>query len=139
MPKEIFNRQYEFLSRDLLLTFEEITRIARAFVVHGVRKLRLTGGEPLMRKGVEELVAMLAQIPDVLDLTMTTNGALLSRKAAALKEAGLRRVTVSLDSLDDAVFTAMNDVGFPVDQVLAGIEAAAAAGLTPVKVNMGVK
>jgi cyclic pyranopterin phosphate synthase len=139
MPKEIFNRQYEFLSRDLLLTFEEITRIARAFVAHGVRKLRLTGGEPLMRKGVEELVAMLSQIADVLDLTMTTNGALLSRKAGALKDAGLHRVTVSLDSLDDEVFTAMNDVGFPVQGVLDGIGVAAEVGLTPIKINMVVK
>jgi cyclic pyranopterin phosphate synthase len=139
MPKEIFNRQYEFLSRDLLLTFEEITRVARAFVAHGVRKLRLTGGEPLMRKGVEELVAMLSQIPDVLDLTMTTNGALLSRKAGALKDAGLHRVTVSLDSLDDEVFTAMNDVGFPVQGVLDGIGVAAEVGLTPIKINMVVK
>ena len=139
MPKEIFNRQYEFLSRDLLLTFEEITRIARAFVAHGVRKLRLTGGEPLMRKGVEELVAMLSQIPDVLDLTMTTNGAMLSRKAGALKDAGLHRVTVSLDSLDDEVFTAMNDVGFPVQGVLDGIGVAAEVGLTPIKINMVVK
>jgi GTP 3',8-cyclase len=139
MPKEIFNRDYEFLARALLLSFEEITRVARAFVVHGVGKLRLTGGEPLLRKGIEDLVAMLAAIPGVDDVTLTTNGALLTRKAAALRSAGLNRVTVSLDSLDDEVFTAMNDVGFPVQAVLEGIEAAATAGLTPVKVNMVVK
>ncbi|MFO7548734.1 MAG: GTP 3',8-cyclase MoaA [Acidimicrobiia bacterium] len=139
MPKEIFNRDYEFLARDLLLSFEEITRVARAFAAHGVRKLRLTGGEPLLRKGIEDLVAMLAAIPGIDDVTLTTNGALLTRKASGLRSAGLRRVTVSLDSLDDAVFTAMNDVGFPVRAVLDGIEAAAVAGLSPVKVNMVVK
>lgn len=139
MPKEIFGRDYQFLSRDLLLTFEEITRLARIFVDRGVRKIRLTGGEPLLRKGITELIAMLAEIPGVEDLTLTTNGSLLARKAEALAAAGLDRVTVSLDSLDDEVFMAMNDVGFPVARVLEGIEAAAAAGLTPVKVNMVVK
>jgi GTP 3',8-cyclase len=138
MPKEVFGRDYQFLERRELLTFEEIERVARAFVRHGVEKIRITGGEPLVRRDVERLVAMLAGIGD-LDLTMTTNGALLARKAQALGDAGLRRVTVSLDSLDDEVFRAMNDVDFPVEQVLEGIDAAAAAGLGPVKVNMVVK
>ncbi len=139
MPKEIFGRDYEFLARDLLLSFEEIARLARLFVDRGVAKIRLTGGEPLLRKGLEELVGMLAGIPGVDDLTLTTNGSLLARKADALAAAGLHRVTVSLDSIDDEVFMAMNDVGYPVAKVLEGIEAAAAAGLTPVKVNMVVK
>ncbi|HEX2154468.1 MAG TPA: GTP 3',8-cyclase MoaA [Acidimicrobiia bacterium] len=139
MPKEIFGRDYEFLARDLLLSFEEITRLARLFAERGVNKIRLTGGEPLLRKGIEELVEMLAGVAGIDDLTLTTNGSLLARKAEALAEAGLDRVTVSLDSLDDEVFMAMNDVGFPVAKVLEGIEAAAAAGLTPVKVNMVVK
>ena len=139
MPKEIFGRDHQFLARDLLLSFEEITRLAGLFADRGVRKIRLTGGEPLLRKGIEELIAMLAEIPGVEDLTLTTNGSLLARKADALAAAGLKRVTVSLDSLDDDVFMAMNDVGFPVARVLEGIEAAAAAGLSPVKVNMVVK
>ncbi len=139
MPKEIFGRDYEFLARDLLLSFEEITRLARLFVDRGVTKIRLTGGEPLLRKGMETLLGMLAAIPGVDDLTLTTNGSLLSRKADVLAAAGLDRVTVSLDSLDDDVFMAMNDVGFPVSKVLEGIEAASAAGLDPVKVNMVVK
>ena len=138
MPKEVFGRDYEFLRREQLLTFEEIERLARAFAAHGVEKIRLTGGEPLLRRDVERLVEMLARIPG-LDLTMTTNGSLLPRKAQALRAAGLRRITVSLDSLDDAVFGSMNDVDFPVARVLEGIEAAAAAGLRPVKVNMVVK
>ncbi|MDP9285942.1 MAG: GTP 3',8-cyclase MoaA [Actinomycetota bacterium] len=138
MPKELFGRNYHFLPRAELLTFEEIERLARVFVAHGVKKIRLTGGEPLVRRELEKLIAMLAAI-DGLDLTLTTNGSLLPQKAHPLAEAGLKRVTVSLDSLDDAVFQAMNDVGFPVARVLAGIEAAAAAGLTPVKVNMVVK
>jgi GTP 3',8-cyclase len=156
MPKEVFGRDYRFLERRELLTFEEIERLARAFVAHGVEKIRITGGEPLVRRDVERLVALLASIPVLeapptpgrkpgapaappgLDLTLTTNGALLPQKAQALKDAGLRRVTVSLDSLDDEVFTAMNDVDFPVQRVLEGIDAAAAAGL-PVKVNMVVK
>ena len=137
MPKEVFGRDYRFLARRELLTFEEIERVARIFARLGVRKLRLTGGEPLVRRDVERLVAMLAALPG-LDLTLTTNGSLLPQKAAALAAAGLKRVTVSLDSLDDAVFRAMNDVDFPVERVLAGIEAAAAAGL-PVKVNAVVK
>ena len=139
MPKEIFGRDYEFLARDLLLSFEEIARLARLFVDRGVNKIRLTGGEPLLRKNLEQLVSMLADLAGVEDLTLTTNGALLARKADSLAAAGLNRVTVSLDSLDDEVFMAMNDVGFPVAKVLEGIEAAGAAGLTPVKVNMVVK
>ena len=139
MPKEIFNRDYVFLARDALLSFEEIDRVARSFVRHGVRKLRLTGGEPLLRKGIEDLVATLSVIPDVEDLTLTTNGVLLERKARDLAAAGLRRVTVSVDSLDDSVFMAMNDVGFPVQGVLDGIAAAAEAGLGPIKINMVVK
>jgi GTP 3',8-cyclase len=138
MPKEVYGSAYRFLPRAELLTFEEIERLARLFVAHGVVKIRLTGGEPLLRRDVEKLVAMLADIRD-LDLTLTTNGSLLAHKAQALKDAGLDRVTVSLDSLDDEVFRRMNDVDFPVERVLAGIEAAAAAGLTPVKVNMVVR
>jgi cyclic pyranopterin phosphate synthase len=138
MPKEVFGREYEFLRRDQLLTFEEIERLARLFATSGVEKIRLTGGEPLLRRDLERLVGMLARIP-ALDLTLTTNGALLPQKAEALAEAGLKRVSVSLDSLDDDVFAAMNDVDFPVARVLEGIEAAAAAGLCPVKVNVVVK
>jgi GTP 3',8-cyclase len=137
MPKEMYGSSYRFLPRAELLTFEEIERLARLFAAHGVEKIRLTGGEPLLRRDVEKLVAMLAGIPG-LDLTMTTNGALLAAKASALAAAGLHRITVSLDSLDDEVFRALNDVDFPVARVLAGIEAAAAAGF-PVKVNMVVK
>ncbi len=139
MPKEIFNREYEFLARDLLLTFEEITRIAAIFAGLGVSKVRLTGGEPLLRRDLETLVAELAGIDGIDDVTLTTNGTLLPRKAAALAAAGLDRVTVSLDSMDDEVFMAMNDVGVPVAKVLDGIEAAAAAGLSPIKINMVVK
>jgi GTP 3',8-cyclase len=138
MPKEVFGRDYAFLPRAELLTFEEIERLVRVFAGHGVRKVRLTGGEPLLRRDLEVLVGMLARIPE-LDLTLTTNGALLPRKAQALADAGLERITVSLDSLDDATFRRMNDVDFPVDRVLAGIEAAQAAGLDPVKVNVVVK
>ena len=138
MPKEIFGRDYPFLQRDELLTFEEIYRLARSMVGHGVQKIRLTGGEPLARRDLEKLVEMLASLPE-LDLTMTTNGSLLPQKAEALKKAGLKRVTVSLDSLDDDVFAAMNDVNFPVERVLEGIEAAKALGLTPIKINMVVK
>ncbi|MEX1043709.1 MAG: GTP 3',8-cyclase MoaA [Acidimicrobiia bacterium] len=139
MPKEIFSRDYEFLDRHSLLTFEEIERVARSFARHGVTKIRLTGGEPLLRKGIEELIGRLSVIEGIDDLTLTTNGSLLARKAIKLAEAGLGRVTVSLDSMDDAVFMAMNDVGFPVAAVLEGIEAAAEAGLTPIKINMVVK
>jgi cyclic pyranopterin phosphate synthase len=138
MPKEVFGRDYPFLKKGELLSFEEISRLARIFATLGVQKIRLTGGEPLVRRDVEKLVEMLAQIPG-LDLTMTTNGALLARKAQALKTAGLKRVTVSLDSLDDATFGAMNDVDFPVKRVLEGIEAALRADLTPIKINMVVK
>jgi len=137
MPKEVFGRSYRFIDRKELLTFEEIERLARVFVGLGVEKVRITGGEPLLRRDLERLVARLAAI-DGLDLTLTTNGALLSQKARALADAGLRRITVSLDSLDDAVFRAMNDVDFPVERVLDGIDTAAAAGL-PVKVNAVVK
>ena len=137
MPKEVFGRDYVFLPRADLLTFEEIARLARLFVDLGARKIRLTGGEPLVRRELERLVAMLA--PLGADLTLTTNGALLAPRARALRKAGLDRVTVSLDSLDDATFMAMNDVGFPVARVLEGIAAAAEAGLAPVKVNMVVK
>ena len=143
MPKEVFNKDYPFLPHASLLSFEEITRVARAFVAHGVRKIRLTGGEPLLRKHLEVLVGMLAELRTVdgepLDITLTTNGSILARKAQALKAAGLRRVTVSLDGLDDAIFRRMNDVDFPVTEVLAGIEAAQKAGLGPIKVNMVVK
>jgi GTP 3',8-cyclase len=137
MPKEVFGRDYVFLERRELLSFEEIERLARAFVAHGVEKIRITGGEPLVRRDLERLIEQLAKI-DGLDLTLTTNGSLLPQKAQALRDAGLRRVTVSLDSLDDDVFSAMNDVDFPVRRVLDGIDAAAAVGL-PVKVNMVVK
>jgi cyclic pyranopterin phosphate synthase len=138
MPKEVFGRDYPFLPRAELLTFEEIERLARVFAGLGVEKIRITGGEPLVRRDLETLVALLARI-DGLDLTLTTNGALLARKAQALKDAGLNRITVSLDSLDDEVFRAMNDVDFPVARVLEGIDAALAAGLDPVKVNVVVK
>ena len=137
MPKEVYGRDYAFLPRRDLLTFEEIARLARVFARLGVEKIRLTGGEPLIRREVERLVEMLASIPG-LDLTLTTNGALLAQKAQALRAVGLGRITVSLDSLDDEVFRAMNDVDFPVQTVLEGIDAAAAAGL-PVKVNVVVK
>ena len=137
MPKEVFGRGYRFMDRKELLSFEEIERLARAFVSAGVEKIRITGGEPLLRRDLERLVVKLAAI-DTLDLTLTTNGALLPQKAQALAAAGLTRITVSLDSLDDATFRAMNDVDFPVARVLEGIDAAAAAGL-PVKVNAVVK
>lgn len=139
MPKEIFGKDFVFLPHSEILTFEEITRLARLFVGLGVEKIRLTGGEPLVRKDIEKLVAMLAALPGLRDLTLTTNGSLLKKKAQALRAAGLRRITVSLDSLKDEVFQAMNDVGFPVRAVLEGIEAAAAAGLHPIKINMVVK
>jgi cyclic pyranopterin phosphate synthase len=138
MPKEVFGREYQFLEREQLLTFEEIRRVAEAFVDLGVSKIRLTGGEPLVRRDLERLVAMLSPLPE-LDLTLTTNGSLLAQKAEALRAAGLRRVSVSLDSLDDGVFRAMNDVDFPVARVLEGIEAAEKAGLAPIKINMVVK
>jgi cyclic pyranopterin phosphate synthase len=139
MPKEIFGKQFEFLRREQLLTFEEIERLTRTFAALGVEKLRITGGEPLVRRSVDELIARLAGVPGIRDITLTTNGALLARMAQRLADAGLGRVTVSLDSLDDATFRAMNDVDFPVGEVLEGIDAALAAGLAPVKVNMVVK
>ncbi len=145
MPKEVFDREHRYLPYGDLLSFEEITRVAKVFVSLGVEKVRLTGGEPLLRKGVEDLVGMLAAIPlpgrpgQSLDLTLTTNGSLLRRKARDLAAAGLRRVTVSLDALDDRLFRDLNDVEFPVADVLDGIEAAAEAGLAPIKVNMVVK
>ena len=143
MPKEVFDRDYAFLPQTSLLSFEEIARLAKVFVAHGVRKIRLTGGEPLLRRHLEILVGMLAELrtPDgqALDLTLTTNGSLLAKKAQTLHDAGLDRVTVSLDALDDGIFRRMNDVDFPVADVLAGIDAALAAGLGPMKVNMVVK
>jgi cyclic pyranopterin phosphate synthase len=143
MPKEVFDGRYAFLPQTSLLNFEEIVRTARVFVAHGVRKIRLTGGEPLLRKGLETLVGMLSTLrtPEggPVDLTLTTNASLLAKKAQALRDAGLQRITISLDGLDDAVFRRMNDVDFPVAEVLAGIEAAERAGLGPIKVNMVVK
>jgi GTP 3',8-cyclase len=138
MPREVYGRDYAFLPRRELLTFEEIERVARVFAALGVRKLRITGGEPLVRRDLEVLIGKLARIGS-LDVTLTTNGALLAAKAQALAEAGLTRITVSLDSLDDETFRRMNDVDFPVTRVLEGIEAAADAGLAPVKVNVVVK
>ena len=143
MPKDVFDKDYQYLPHSALLSFEEMTRLARLFAAHGVRKIRLTGGEPLLRKNIEGLIEQLSELRtpagEPLALTLTTNGSLLQRKAAALRAAGLQRVTVSLDSLDDAVFRHMNDVDFPVADVLAGIDAAMAAGLGPLKVNMVVK
>lgn len=143
MPKEVFDKDYAFLPQTSLLSFEEITRVAKLFVAHGVEKIRLTGGEPLLRKNIEKLIEMLSVIRtpagNALDLTLTTNGSLLAKKAQALKDAGLQRVTVSLDSLDDATFKRMNDVDYPVADVLHGIEVARQVGLGPIKVNMVVK
>jgi cyclic pyranopterin phosphate synthase len=138
MPKDLFGREHAFLERSEILTFEEIARTTRVAAGLGVRKVRLTGGEPLLRRHLDRLVGMLAQVPGI-EVTLTTNGSLLEREAARLAQAGLRRVTVSLDALDDAVFARMNDVDFPVARVLAGIEAARAAGLAPLKVNMVVR
>ncbi len=135
MPREVFGPGYQFLNRTELLTYEEIERLARIFVAHGVEKIRITGGEPLVRRDLPSLIEKLAKIPGLKDLTLTTNGSLLDRQARPLREAGLARITVSLDSLDEAVFQKMNDVGVPVAQVLAGIDAAIAAGLAPIKVN----
>jgi cyclic pyranopterin phosphate synthase len=143
MPKEVFDSRYSFLPQSSLLSFEEITRTASIFVAHGVRKLRLTGGEPLLRKHLERLIEQLARLKTTdgtpVELTLTTNGSLLPRKAQALADAGLQRVTVSLDALDDTIFRRMNDVDFPVHEVLAGIAAAQRAGLSPIKINMVVK
>jgi GTP 3',8-cyclase len=138
MPKEVFGKDFQFLPRGEILSFEEIERLVRVFVGLGVQKVRLTGGEPLVRRNIERLIEMLAKVSD-LDLTLTTNGSLLAGKAQALRDAGLKRVTVSLDSLDDEVFKSMNDVDFPVARVLEGMDAAEAAGLAPIKVNMVVK
>ena len=137
MPKTVFGRDYPFLQRAELLTFEEIVRVARVCVDHGVEKIRITGGEPLLRRHLENLIEQLARLP--VELALTTNGALLKDKAQTLKDAGLHRVTVSLDGLDDAVFKRMNDVDYPVSDVLAGIEAAAMVGLAPIKINCVVK
>lgn len=139
MPKEVFNDDYPYLPQREILTFEEVVRLARIFAGFGIQKIRLTGGEPLMRKGVEELITQLRAALPAIDITLTTNGSALKSKAKALKAAGLSRITVSLDSLDDATFRAMNDVDFPVAKVLEGIDAARDAGLGPVKVNMVVK
>ncbi|TFC91532.1 GTP 3',8-cyclase MoaA [Cryobacterium sinapicolor] len=143
MPKEVFGKDFAFMERDELLSFEEMTRLARISVAHGVEKIRLTGGEPLLRKGIEELVAMLAELRTPagrpIDIAMTTNGSVLALKAQALKDAGLKRVTVSLDSLDDATFRAMNDVKFPVSKVLNSLDVAHSAGLGPIKINMVLK
>ena len=143
MPSEVFNKDYAFLPQTSLLSFEEITRLTKIFVAHGVEKIRLTGGEPLLRKHLEVLIDMLAklQTPEgkALDITLTTNASLLAKKAQSLKDAGLQRVTVSLDALDDATFRRMNDVDFPVADVLRGIEVAQKVGLAPIKINMVVK
>ena len=140
MPKELFGASYRFMPRSELLSFEEITRLASIFVGHGVRKIRLTGGEPLLRQGLDDLVWMLSSVPGLEDLTLTTNGSLLTgQRARSLRAAGLGRLTVSLDAVDDAVFSSMNDMGFPVEPVLRAIEDAGEAGLSPIKVNMVVK
>jgi len=138
MPREVFGDDYAFLPRRQLLSFEEILRVARLFVARGVRKIRITGGEPLLRKDVDRLIGMLAAL-DGVEVTLTTNGVLLPKLARRLKDAGLHRVTVSLDALDDALFRRMNDADYPVEKVLEGIEAAKVAGLGPIKVNMVVK
>ena len=139
MPKETFGRGYDFLPKDRILTFEELARLSRIFIALGVEKIRLTGGEPTMRRDIERLVEQLAMIDGLRDLTLTTNGSLLVEKAAALRGAGLRRLTVSLDSIREKTFAAMNDVDFPLSRVLAGIDAALAAGFSPIKLNMVVK
>ena len=139
MPREVFGPDYAFLKRDELLTYEEITRLSRVFVAHGVTKIRLTGGEPLVRANLDNLIGMLAAIEGLEDLTLTTNGSLLRHQAKRLADAGLKRITVSLDSLDDETFRAMNDAGVGVEQVLDGIAAAEDAGLSPIKINAVVK
>lgn len=139
MPKELFGPGYEFLPRDQLLTFEEIASVVRHFVDRGVKKVRITGGEPLLRKGIEDLIGLVAEVDGVEDLTLTTNASLLARKAKGLAEAGLDRVTVSLDAMDDETFQKMNDVGFPVSTVLEAIDVAADGGLGPVKINAVIK
>ena len=139
MPKEVFDADYAFLAHDQVLTFEEIVRLAKIFRAQGMEKVRLTGGEPLLRKDVHRLVAMLREALPGVDLTLTTNGSALGAQARALAAAGLDRLTVSLDSLDEHTFQAMNDVEFPVSKVLAAIDAAGEAGLAPIKINMVVK
>ena len=143
MPKNVFDKDYQFLPHVSLLSFEEITRLAKIFIEHGVEKIRLTGGEPLLRKHIEKLIEMLSRLQTRsgrdLDLTLTTNASLLAKKAQSLKDAGLKRVTVSLDAMDDAIFQKMNDVDFPVADVLRGIDTAHAVGLGPIKINMVVK
>lgn len=140
MPKELFGADHAFLDRKALLSFEEIARLARLFAANGVEKIRLTGGEPLVRKGLERLIEQLRIIPEISDISLTTNGALLTpERARSLANAGLKRITVSLDALEDTVFKRINDVAFPVAQVLEGVENAAAAGLSPIKINMVVK
>jgi cyclic pyranopterin phosphate synthase len=139
MPKEVFGRDYAFLPRTEILSFEEIARVARIFVSLGVEKVRLTGGEPLLRKDLDQLVSQLAAIKGLHDLTLTTNGSLLARQAENLRRAGLKRLTVSLDALDDATFGAMNDVDFPVTRVLEGIDAAIHAGFSPIKINAVIR
>jgi cyclic pyranopterin phosphate synthase len=143
MPRSVFDKDYAFLPQSSLLNFEEIVRLVRAFVAHGTEKIRLTGGEPLLRKDIERLIGMLAEVRTrsgrALDLTLTTNASLLSRKAQSLRDAGLSRLTVSLDALDEARFQAMNDADFPVSEVLDGLEAARRAGFTGIKVNMVVQ
>ena len=139
MPKEVFGRGYDFLPKGDILSFEEITRLARLFVGAGVEKIRITGGEPLLRRHLDRLIAPLAALDGLRDLTLTTNGALLCEQASALRAAGLRRLTVSVDALDEATFTAMNDVSFPLHRVLCGIDAALAAGFAPVKINAVIK
>ena len=138
MPRQIFGADYPFLKREELLTFDEINRLARIFVTLGVEKIRLTGGEPLIRREVENLVKLLARIPGI-DLTMTTNGSLLPQKARALMKAGLKRISVSLDSLDNEVLAVMNGVDYTVERVLEGIEAANAVGFMPIKINLVIK
>jgi cyclic pyranopterin phosphate synthase len=139
MPKAVFGHGYDFLPKEDVLSFEEITRLARIFAGLGAEKIRLTGGEPLLRHNLPQLIAMLAKVDHLRDLTLTTNGSRLIEQAPALHAAGLRRLTVSVDALDDAVFRAMNDVDFPAHRVLRGIEAARAAGFAPIKINMVVK
>ncbi|MCH7662357.1 MAG: GTP 3',8-cyclase MoaA [Chloroflexi bacterium] len=139
MPREVFDRAYQFMPKEQLLSFEEIQRVAEIFVGLGIEKIRLTGGEPLMRRDLESLIEMLSLIPGLKDLTLTTNGSFSLQRVQSLKSAGLSRITVSLDSLDDEVFKAMNDVDFPVQRVLDWIEASAEAGLSPIKINMVVK
>jgi cyclic pyranopterin phosphate synthase len=139
MPKDVFGKDYQFLPREDLLDFDEITELVRAFVDRGVEKVRITGGEPLLRKGIEKMIGMIRSVEGVQDLTLTTNASLLARKAQGLASAGLDRVTVSLDAIDDPTFQRMNDVGYPVASVLEGIVAAAGAGLGPIKVNAVVQ